>query len=41
VTGQLRAVDGEDGVLRVILADDRSGTWVPRATPEPSKSPEP
>ena len=31
----------ESNVLRVILADDRSGTWIPRATPAPSESPKP
>lgn len=31
----------ETNVLRVILADERSGTWVPRVTPKPSGSPKP
>jgi cell division septal protein FtsQ len=31
----------ETNVLRVILADERSGTWVPRVTPRPSGSPKP
>jgi len=31
----------EDDVLRVILADERSGTWVPRSTAAPSGSPKP
>ena len=31
----------ETNVLRVILADERSGTWVPRVTPSPSQSPKP
>ena len=31
----------ETNVLRVILADERSGTWIPRTTPEPSASPKP
>ena len=31
----------EDEVLRVILASDRSATYVPRATPKPSTSPAP
>ncbi|MES1239727.1 MAG: hypothetical protein ABUL57_02570, partial [Chloroflexota bacterium] len=31
----------ESNVLRVILADERSGTWIPRRTPEPSDSPKP
>lgn len=31
----------EANVLRVILADERSGTWVPRVTPKPSASPKP
>ena len=47
IPGQVRLLrslilqNGEDEVLRVILADDRSGTWVPRSTPEPSASPKP
>jgi hypothetical protein len=31
----------EEEVLRVILADDRSGTYVPRPTPEPSPTAKP
>ncbi len=31
----------EDDVLKVILADDRSGTYVPRATPKPAPKPSP
>ena len=31
----------ESNVLRVILADERSGTWIPRVTPAPSESPKP
>ncbi|HEU0244662.1 MAG TPA: FtsQ-type POTRA domain-containing protein [Candidatus Limnocylindrales bacterium] len=31
----------ETNVLRVILADERSGTWIPRTTPEPSASAKP
>jgi len=31
----------ETNVLRVILADERSGTWVPRVTPSPSPSQSP
>jgi cell division septal protein FtsQ len=31
----------EKTVLRVILADERSGTWIPRSTPSPSGSPQP
>ena len=47
IPGQVRLLrslilqNGEDEVLRVILADDRSGTWVPRSTPDPSPSPKP
>jgi hypothetical protein len=32
---------GEATVQRVVLADERSGTWIPRRTPEPSGSPKP
>jgi hypothetical protein len=31
----------EENVLRVILADDRDGTYVPRATPKASATPTP
>jgi hypothetical protein len=31
----------ESNVLRVILADERSGTWIPRVAPSPSPSPSP
>lgn len=31
----------ETNVIRIILADERSGTWVPRVTPKPSASPKP
>lgn len=31
----------ETNVIRIILADERSGTWIPRATPAPSDSPKP
>jgi hypothetical protein len=31
----------EEEVLRIILADDRSGTYVPRPTPEPSPTAKP
>lgn len=31
----------ETNVIRIILADERSGTWVPRVTPKPSTSPKP
>jgi hypothetical protein len=31
----------EEEVLKVILADDRSGTYVPRPTPEPSPTAKP
>lgn len=50
IPGQVRLLRSlilgrEDTVLRVILADDRSGTYVPRptptATPRPSKTPKP
>ncbi len=44
IPGQVRLlrslIAGREGdVLRVILADDRGGTWIPRATPAPSPSP--
>ena len=31
----------EDTVLRVILADDRDGTYIPKPTPRPTASPKP
>ena len=44
IPGQVRLLQylllgREDDVLKVILADDRSGTYVPRATPEPAAKP--
>jgi hypothetical protein len=47
VPGQVRLLrslmlaNDEDDVLRVILADERSGTWIPRSTAAPSASPKP
>lgn len=46
ISGQVRLLRSlilgrEASVLRVILADDRSGTYVPRSTPTPSRSPKP
>ena len=46
IPGQVRLLRSfiagrEDEVLRVILADERSGTYLPRATPAPSRSPKP
>ena len=47
IPGQVRLLrsfmlkNGESNLLRIILADDRSGTWVPRSGPTPSKSPKP
>jgi hypothetical protein len=47
IPGQVRllrslVVDhGGPNILRVILADERSGTWIPRSTPAPSSSPKP
>jgi cell division septal protein FtsQ len=46
IPGQVRLLRSllagkEDTVLRVILADDRSGTYIPRATPEPTATPKP
>ena len=46
IPGQVRLLRSlllgrEDAVLRVILADDRSGTYVPRATPQASATPRP
>jgi cell division septal protein FtsQ len=32
---------GEETIQRVILADEDSGTWIPRRTPQPSDSPKP
>ncbi|HKF85052.1 MAG TPA: FtsQ-type POTRA domain-containing protein [Candidatus Limnocylindrales bacterium] len=37
----LMAANDESTVQRVVLADERSGTWVPRRTPHPSDSPKP
>ena len=44
VPGQVRLLRSllagrEDEVARIILADDHSGTYVPKATPEPTKQP--
>jgi cell division septal protein FtsQ len=46
VPGQVRLLRSllagrEDDVDRIILADDHSGTYIPRATPEPTTKPEP
>jgi hypothetical protein len=46
IPGQVRLLRSlllgrEDTVLRIILADDRSATMVPRPTPEPSVTPGP
>ncbi len=46
IPGQVRMLRSllagrEDAVARVILADERSGTLVPRETPTPTKSPRP
>lgn len=46
IPGQVRLLRSllaakEDKVLRVILADDRSGTYIPRATPEPGATSNP
>jgi hypothetical protein len=46
IPGQVRLLRSllagrEDAVARVILADDRSGTYVPRETPVPTRSPKP
>jgi cell division septal protein FtsQ len=46
IPGQVRLLRSllagrEDTVQRVILADDHSGTYVPKVTPEPSTSPKP
>ena len=46
VPGQVRLLRSllagrEDKVDRIILADDHSGTYIPRATPEPTNKPEP
>ncbi|HEX5827830.1 MAG TPA: FtsQ-type POTRA domain-containing protein [Candidatus Limnocylindrales bacterium] len=47
IPGQVRLLrslmlaNDEDEVLRVILADERSGTWIPRSTAAPSASPKP
>lgn len=44
IPGQVRLLRSllagkEDKVQRAILADDRSGTYIPRATPEPTSTP--
>jgi len=44
IPGQVRLLQylllgREDNVLKVILADERSGTYVPRATPKPTAKP--
>jgi cell division septal protein FtsQ len=46
IPGQVRLLRSlilgrEETVLRVILADDASGTYVPRPTPAPSRTPKP
>ncbi|HEY5434323.1 MAG TPA: FtsQ-type POTRA domain-containing protein [Candidatus Limnocylindrales bacterium] len=46
IPGQVRLLRSlllgrEENVLKVILADDRSGTYVPRATPKASATPKP
>jgi cell division septal protein FtsQ len=46
VPGQVRLLRSllagrEDQVQRIILADDHSGTYVPKPTPEPTKTPKP
>jgi cell division septal protein FtsQ len=47
IPGQVRLLrslllaHGEDRVLRAVLADEGSGTYVPRATPKPSATPRP
>jgi cell division septal protein FtsQ len=46
IPGQVRLLRSllagkETNVLRVILADDRSGTYIPRETPKPSATPKP
>jgi hypothetical protein len=46
IPGQVRLLRSlllgrEKNVLRVILADDRDGTYVPRATPKASATPRP
>jgi hypothetical protein len=44
IPGQVRLLASllagrEDQVERVILADDHSGTYIPKPTPEPTKKP--
>jgi hypothetical protein len=47
IPGQVRLLrsllldNDESNVQRVVLADEQSGTWIPRHTPEPSDSPKP
>jgi cell division septal protein FtsQ len=47
IPGQVRLLrslllgHGEENVLKVILADDRNGTFLPRATPKASATPKP
>ncbi len=46
IAGQVRLLrslllDREDTVLRIVLADDHSGTYVPRPTPSPSSTAKP
>ena len=47
IPGQVRLLrsllleNDESNVQRVILADEDSGTWIPRRTPQPSDSPKP
>jgi hypothetical protein len=46
IPGQVRLLRSlilgrEDTVLRIVLADDRSGTYVPRPTPSPSSTTKP
>jgi hypothetical protein len=46
IPGQVRLLrslllDREKVVLKIILADDRSATYVPRATPKASATPKP
>jgi hypothetical protein len=47
IPGQVRLLrslvlaNDEANIRRVILADERSGTWIPRSTSSPSASPQP
>ena len=47
IPGQVRLLrslllaNDEADVQRVILADEDSGTWIPRRTPQPTDSPKP